>query len=295
MNQISGQMLNSVGALFPGIWGALACRRFCTPLISRQRSHDHDALVERARFHLRNATPLRVATSQGDIQAYILEPSGKPNDASVLLVHGWTGEASFMSAFAEHLHRRGFRVVLLDFPAHGKSDGKHTSLIGCAHAVREVAEALGPVSYVVAHSLGGLAALLAGGGGRPMPRSYPFEGYVLVATPNRFSDVTRRFSAEQGLSSAAQRVYEHRLERLAHRRIVDFTGVNLLAATSRPALLLHSRDDSEVSFADALQIAADCPASQLRPYDGLGHRKILYAPPVVHAATSYLVRRCQTA
>ena len=84
----------------------------------------------------------------------------------MLLVHGWTGEAAFMSAFAEQFRRRGLRAVLFDLPAHGRSAGARTTLISCAHAVREVAEALGPIQYVVAHSLGGLAALLAGGGRR---------------------------------------------------------------------------------------------------------------------------------
>ena len=196
-----------------------------------------------------------------------------------------------MSAFAEHLRRRGFRAVLFDCPAHGDSAGTRTSLIACAHAVREVAEALGPIQFVVAHSLGGLAALLAGGGGPPMPRPYPFSGYVLVATPNRFAEVTTKFGAEQGLSPAAQRAYEDRLERLAHRKIKDFTGANLLGATGRPALLLHARDDAEVTFASAEEIAASCPATELQAFDGLGHRKILYAPPVVRAATAFLTRQ----
>jgi pimeloyl-ACP methyl ester carboxylesterase len=271
--------------------GIRAFRQFCTPRLSSYRAPDHDQLVERARFHLRNAAPLRVATSEGDIQAYVFEP--EPNTAtgtSVLLVHGWTGEASFMTAFAEHFRKRGLRAVLFDFPAHGQSAGEHTSLIACAHAVREIAEALGPMHAVVGHSLGGMAALLAGGGGAPMPRAYPFQDYVLVAVPDRFSEVTRKFGEELGLLPAAQRVYEQRLEEIAHRRMADFTGAKLLAATGRPALLLHARDDADVEFADAEAIAAFCSGVQLQACDGLGHRRILYAPPVVRAVAAYLLR-----
>ena len=141
---------------------------------------------------------------------------------------------------------------------------------------------------MVAHSLGGLAALLAAGGDEPMPHAYPFQAFVLVATPNRFSEVTRKVGARLGLSSAAQRAYEQRLERLARRKLADFTGANLLAATERPALLLHSRDDAEVPFDDGQEIAASCALAELRPFDGLGHRKVLYAPPLIHAAVDYL-------
>jgi pimeloyl-ACP methyl ester carboxylesterase len=275
----------------PELRGELAFQQFCTPRLSSYRSADHEQLAERARFHLRHADPIWVATSEGDVQAYVFEPEGGTGrGASVLLVHGWTGEASFMTAFAEHFRKRGLRAVLFDLPAHGKSAGERTSLIACAHVVREIAEALGPIDYVVGHSLGGMAALVAGGGGPPMPRAYPFLDYVLVAVPNRFSQVTRKFGQELALSPAAQRAYERRLERIAHRKVEDFTGVNLLAATAQPALLLHARDDADVEFSNAEEIAAAYSPARLQPCDDLGHRKILYAPPVVRSAAAYLLR-----
>jgi len=273
--------------------GALAFRRFCTPAHSGYRTVDHDLLIERSRFHLRDAHPVSVATQEANLQAYVFEPEASEWAASVLMVHGWTGEASFMSAFAEHFRRRGFRVVLFDFPAHGKSAGRHTNLIACAHATREIAEALGPIHFVVAHSLGGHAALLAGGGGPPMPRVYPFRAFVLVSMPNKFADVTRAFGERLRLRPAAQRNYERRLEQLAHRSIAEFTGANLLAATGRPALLLHARDDTEIPIANAEQIAAQGLPAELVGFDGLGHRKILYAPPVVRCASTYLLRHQQ--
>jgi len=196
-----------------------------------------------------------------------------------------------MTAFAEHFRRRGFRNVLFDFPAHGRSTPERASLFDCAHAVRQVAEALGPIEYVLAHSLGGMAALLAGGGGAPMPRGYPFRAFVLVAMPNHFSTVTRTFGEDEGLSPEAQRAYERRLETIAHRKIADFTGVNLLKQTGRPALLLHSRDDPDIAFADAAAIAAASVRAELIPFDDLGHRKILYAPPAVRAASAFLLHQ----
>jgi pimeloyl-ACP methyl ester carboxylesterase len=272
----------------PRLAGYFAFRTFCTPSLSRQRSHDHDALVARARFHLRIAQPVQVSTRSGRVVAHVLEPEGATTRASVLVVHGWTSEASFMMAIAEYLRRRGYRVVVPDLPAHGLSPGVRTSLIDCAHAVREVAEALGPMSFAVGHSIGALAVLLAGGGARPMPRAYPFRAFALIASPNRFQDVTRRFGAEHRLSQAAQRDFERRLERIAERRIETFTGIDLLREAGRPALLVHSRDDEEVAFADAEAIAAACPGVSLDAHDDLGHRKILYAPPVVRTIGAFI-------
>jgi pimeloyl-ACP methyl ester carboxylesterase len=160
----------------------------------------------------------------------------------------------------------------------------------CAHAVRETATAMGPIRYAIAHSVGGLAVLVAGEGRRPMPCPYSFEAYVLLAMPDRFADITRRYGDEQALSPGALKAFERRLERLAQRKIADFTGSNLLAATDRPTLLLHAHDDHEVPFEDAERLMTSAPSVELRAFDGVGHRMLLYAPPVVRAAADFLER-----
>lgn len=273
----------------PGLAGDIAYRRFCQPRFSTRRTADHAALVERARFHLRNARWVEVATSEGRVQAYIFEPdSGTPDRGSVLVAHGWTSEASFMAVIAEQLRRAGFRVVTFDQPGHGKSARERASLIDCSRALLQVAEALGPMRFALTHSMGGLAALLAGEGQAPLGRAHPFERYVLISSPNAFGRITHEFGDEVGLSPAGLRVYERHLERIAHRPMASFTAANLLAATGRPALVVHARDDFEVSFENAEEIAAACPKAELKAVDGFGHRNILFAPPVIRAALSYL-------
>lgn len=271
----------------PALAGDIAYRRFCIPKLSSRRSSDHVLLAERARFHLRNANWVRVPTVGGLVQAYVFEPEG-PARGGVLIAHGWTSEASFMAVFAEQLRRAGFRVVAFDQPGHGKSAEERASLIDCARALLQVAEELGPLRFAVTHSMGGLAALLVGEGGPPMPRAYPFERYVLVSSPNRFATITQEFADELHLRASATRVFERHLERIAHRKLATFTAANLLAATGQPALVIHARDDTEVVFQNAEEIAAACPRAELMAFDGVGHRNILFAPPVIRAALSYL-------
>jgi pimeloyl-ACP methyl ester carboxylesterase len=160
----------------------------------------------------------------------------------------------------------------------------------CAHAVREVACALGPIRFAIGHSIGGLALLVTGEGRHPMPCPDPFEAYVLVAMPDRFADVTRRFGDEWALSPVVLQAFEGRLEQLAQRTIADFTGSRLLATVGRPTLLVHARDDQEVPFADAERLMAVGRATELQSFEGFGHRTILYAPPVVRAASAFLAR-----
>lgn len=277
------------GHLPPALAGDLAYKRFLQPRLSSRRSPDHVALADRARFHLRHANWVSVPTTEGPVQAYVFEPDAKAEArGSVLIAHGWTSEASFMAVIAEQLRRAGFRVVAFDQPAHGRTSRAAASLIDCARALLQVAEALGPVRFAVTHSMGGLAALLVGEGGPPMPRRYAFERYVLIASPNRLQTITDEFADEMGLGPKARRAYERHLERIAHRALSTFTAANLLSATGRPALVIHARDDTEVGFQDAEAIVARCSEATLQAVDGFGHRNILFAPPVIRAVVSYL-------
>jgi len=136
----------------PAIRAEEAFRLFCSP--EKHRSASYRKLAQRARFHLRHAGVRRY----GEIQAYAFEPSRK-SAGTVLLIHGWEAEASFLAAFAEPLRRLGFRVVALDLPAHGRSAVTHTNLAACARAAHRIAALSAPIAGIIGHSLGGLISL----------------------------------------------------------------------------------------------------------------------------------------
>lgn len=268
--------------------GDLAFRLFCMPQVSEYRTSDHALLTARSRHHLAGVPLVRHQTAAGEVVSYELLPdSGEPR-GHVLVIHGWTSEASFMMGLAEPLRRSGFRVVLVDCPAHGRTRSAQTNLIACALAVAEVALTIGPFDAVVAHSMGALAALLAGTDDPPMRQPVAFSRYVLIAAPNRFSEVTGRFARRHGLPWAARRQFERHLERLSRRDIAEFRADAFLSRIGSPALVVHARDDMEVPFHNAREIADVGTTVTLVPFDGLGHRKILYAPPVVRTVVNEL-------
>ena len=272
----------------PALAGDVAFRIFCTPELSQHRTPDHEILTARARFHLRHARWSAVDTPAGEVQTYVFEPDGVAR-GTVMLVHGWTSEAAFMTAFMEPLRRSGLRVVAFDFPAHGLSPGRRTNLADCARAMLAVCEHYGPIDAVVAHSFGGFVSLLVAEGGPPLGRAHPIGRFVLIACPNKLSEVTRNFGAALNLSIEAQRVYERHLERVGHRSVADFSAAELLRGTDAPVLIVHGRQDDEVTFRNAEDIAAARPSARLLPFDGLGHRNVLFAPPVFRAVMHELM------
>lgn len=279
----------------PALAGDLAFRLFCTPQVSQWRHPEHPKLVARARYHLRGAQARRIETPVGGVQIHIIDPVPSGVLGTVLIVHGWTSEASFMTALAEPVRRVGFRVVLMDMPAHGASEGRATNLIDCARATLAVGQAIGPLAGIVAHSFGGMVSLLAMEGGAPLAARLAVPQIALVASPNRLAQITRLFAEHWGLSSAGLRAFEKRLERVGHRPLGRFSSVALLAeCPSARALVVHAPDDEAVPFTAAEEIAAALPQAELKVFQGLGHRNILFAPQVARAVVAFLKAGVET-
>lgn len=269
--------------------GDLAYRHFCEPHRSERREAGHTFLVRRARRFLKDAHRHTVPSPHGDIPVYVFEPETDIPRATILVAHGWTAEASFMTLFGERLRHMGARAVLLDAPAHGKCKRTRASLVDYTESVLRVADAFQP-DYALAHSMGCFAVLHAGGGGPPFRRKYDFKRYVLIGPPDEFGEITREFADARSMTPAARVNFERHLERIAHRRLPTFTASHLLRAANRPALLIHSRDDLEIPFEHSEAIVQNCPTAELMPFDGTGHRKILSSPQVVRAAIGFLLR-----
>lgn len=275
-------------ALPPAVAADAALRLFCTPALSQWRHPKHHILTERARYYLRNADWQRLTGPLGALQTYHFAPDTEPHRGTVLLIHGWTGEASFMTAIAEPIRRVGYRVVLFDLPGHGLSAGRATNLMDCARATAWLADQIG-ADAIVAHSFGSMVGLVAMEGAPPMPHGLPaIKGIALISSPNELTEVTRKFARHWSLDDCGRRAFEQRLERIGRRPIGCFTVSRLLNACGRPALLVHARDDDEVPFANSEQITADCAGAELLAFDGLGHRNILFASQVARRVVTFL-------
>jgi pimeloyl-ACP methyl ester carboxylesterase len=276
-----------LAGLPPGAAGDAAFRIFCTPEISQWRQPAHATLVARARYHLRAAERVRVETPVGAVQTYRIKPEGTAL-GTVLVLHGWTSESSFMAALAEPVRRAGFNVLLMDMPAHGLSALRATNLIDCARALLAVGQSYGPIAGIVAHSFGGMVALLAMEGGPPLSGRLDVPRIVLVSCPNRIAEITALFARHWHLSAGGLKAFERRLERVGQRAISDFTAVKLLDASGASALVIHARDDAAVPFGAAEEIASGTARTQLKVFEGLGHSNILFAPQVARAAVGFL-------
>jgi pimeloyl-ACP methyl ester carboxylesterase len=205
---------------------------------------------------------------------------------AVLLLHGWGGYALQLSAFVRPLVERGLAVAAFDFPAHGESDGKRTDLPAIVQAMAAVVKALPPLAGIVAHSFGGVAAVLGASRG-----ALPAERLALLAGPAHFHTAEERFLEMTGLSARTFERMRHRIERRTGETWGALEPMALVHRLGRPGLIVQSDDDSELPITHAETLARLWPEARLDRRQGLGHYRLLRDPSVVGDVVEFVAPR----
>jgi len=244
------------------------------------------AVAERLFFKTRR-TPVRAGEGEVLEDAVPLAIAGMKawswgEGPTVILVHGWNGRATQLGSFVEPLVELGYQVVAFDAFGHGESPGTSMSLPELASCIRQVADELGDIYGVVAHSMGGAATTLA------LSEGLQVERAVFISPP---AD-PRVFLEVFGDALAITDEVRTRLKQRVERRVgmpIESMRADLLAPSMRvPLLVVHDQDDKEVPLHAGQSIADAWPSAELIITEGLGHQRILRAEPVTNVAVSFI-------
>jgi pimeloyl-ACP methyl ester carboxylesterase len=206
---------------------------------------------------------------------------GDASGPTVLLIHGWGGHAGQMTEFVEPLTAQGFRVVAIDMPAHGKSDGKLSSVVHFSTAIRQAARYFGRVHGVITHSLGG------GGLVHALLNGLSAKRVVLIAPQSQFHDYWRMFRNGLGMSDKA---WKHMVEISEDWLGVPFAEIHPGVGAPRmtaPALILHGTRDKLSPVKEGHEMARLWPDARLEEFD-TGHSSILREPAAIRAAAAFI-------
>ncbi|MEW5927722.1 MAG: alpha/beta hydrolase [Gemmatimonadota bacterium] len=201
---------------------------------------------------------------------------------AVYLLHGWGGRAASLAPFVGPLVERGFSAVAFDAPGHGSSDGRISTLLHFAAALRAAAAEVAPAHALVAHSMGAAAAAYALRGGLAAERAV-FVG--AAADPFRFHDT---FMEAVGLPRTEWGVSVREIEAWLGIPAGDVSVPASAPLMTVPLLAFHDRGDPEVPCSESEEIVAAWPGARLVATTGLGHREILRDPEVIRAAVDFL-------
>lgn len=211
----------------------------------------------------------------------------------VYLLHGWGGWRGQFDAFVAPLVSAGYRVVALDTPSHGDSapgvlGPRHSLLPEFVRTLAAVTGSVGRPHAIVAHSLGGTAAAVAVLDGLETGR------LVLIAAPADPIAHTHEFARTLGFGERTRRRLLSRMEALCDQPVTTFDVPTRAraprggAAGLPPVLVVHDRLDKEVPYEDSLALSGSWPDAELATTEGLGHRRILRAAPVVDLTLGFL-------
>lgn len=281
-------LVRAASLIAPRTTGRLAFRLFCTPPRPAKRNGNGKAGEQALPSRLRQASLRAIPFPCGSVQAYVFEPETGVATRTVLLVHGWTGDAASMTGFVEPLLAAGYRVVAFDLPGHGASTGRELNIPLGVASLAAVARVFGPFHAIVTHSFGGaitLAALAGSVRGQPVVSA---DRLVLIAAPSSISRITRQFGNAIGLGRRGQAALERRIHIVAGNPVEAFEGPLQLKAIGLPTLVIHDRQDRELGFQHAQALAETGPFVQLEVTEGLGHRRILKARSVADSVARFV-------
>lgn len=240
---------------------------------------------ERERDWLEEATEIAFESGGQRLSAWQWGVGG----ATVLLMHGWQGRGSQLGAFAAPLVARGYRVIALDGPGHGRSrkgGSTSSSIIEIAHAILDAERTFGRFDAVIAHSGGGAATLVA------LDRGLDLSKAVLIGTASELQSFFDEVVLRLGLSPRVGRLAQDRMEARFGIRWDDLerctTAPSLRLSDGLELLIVHDHDDREVPIESAERIHAGWPQSRFHTTRGLGHRRILRDPGVVAEVVTFV-------
>ncbi|MER8808070.1 alpha/beta hydrolase [Mesorhizobium australicum] len=273
----------------PRITGRAAFELFCRTPSTRTLTDGERRAIDRAAEFMAEARHHRLKTATGCVMVHEFRPEpGRESAGTVLVIHGWRSRTEYMRVLIEGFRAAGYKVVSLDLPGHGHSQGRHLNMVNAVEAARMAGEWFGPFVAAVGHSFGGAVAANAIAGSVKDIPPLSAARLVLIAAPSSLPAIFADFSRMLNVGPRSQVAMADRVEYLSGRPLHEFTGDRQLAQAPVPTLVIHAPDDREVPAEHARRYAGAGDHVRLHWAEGLGHRRILTDKGVVKRAVGFM-------
>lgn len=204
-----------------------------------------------------------------------------PQAKSALLLHGWGGHPMMLSATQTLLQTQGYRVYMPFLLGHDPYAPASCDFPGQGPLLLAMQAKYGPFDSVVAHSAGGLIMAMAHWLGFTLNR------VALLSAPASLSSLLQR-------SLVLHQAPRHYLPLLSthyqgrYPMPADLHTAHPYTFGGARVLIMHGKQDQRISPADARQIHAQLPDSQLHMIEGTGHLGILSHQRTQQALANFL-------
>ncbi|MDW9594619.1 alpha/beta fold hydrolase [Sinorhizobium meliloti] len=283
--------LKAVSAFSADKAGKSAFWIFCRTPSRKPKNGKEAALLKAAVPIMQRSRKVTLSFAGGWAAARHFERRMGGRGPRVLVAHGWGSRSDYLATLIDGLLSSGAEVVALDLPGHGASPGRTLTMPQAVRAIDAAWRHFDGFDVGIGHSFGGASLACAAGAVLcDVPARVPGK-LVLIGAPSEMTWLFRGFGRTLGLAPKAQAAFEGMVERLSGRRIEGFDATRILAALRKPVLVIHAEDDKEVPADHARRYGAVGPNVELHWANGLGHRRIVSAAPVIEKITEFLWER----
>ena len=259
-------------AVSPSLTTKFAAKLFTTPI--RHKLPKRELHMERESVQ----KSIVVTEIQKEIVVYEYGKSNK----KILLVHGWSGRGTQLVKIADELLKLGYMTISFDAPAHGKSKGNSSIMIEFIASILEIEKQYGPFEFAVGHSLGGMSVLNA------IKQNLQVKKAVIIGSGDIIQDIIDDFICKLQLKPEYGIKLRNHFEAKFGGKMDDYSAYKAAEKTEIPVLVIHDKDDDDVSVKAAYHIQKHLKQSEIMITEGLGHRKILGDEAVIQKITAFL-------
>jgi hypothetical protein len=229
----------------------------------------------------RSARQFEVTFQNKRVQCYEWGDASQPY---VLVVHGWAGRATQFRKFIPVFNRAGYRLIGFDGPAHGKSDGRRTSIAEFEEAMKAIVREKGNPEAIIAHSFGGGASLFA------IVNGLRVDKLITIATPTIADLIIQAYLKAIGGSWAMGLAFKKLIEQRHGKPFEQFTAMELIKRV--PAgfqlMMINDEEDRDVELIHSIELKKIYPDARMMITKGLGHNRILKDEGVISACLAFV-------
>lgn len=266
------KIVSILSFLFPSVFINIAYKKITNPQIRKLRENELE-ILEQSKKEIFEFKDFKIQTYQwGD------------KGETILLIHGWEGQAGNFSDMVYKLVEAGYKVRAFDGPSHGFSSKGRTSLLEFSELIGVLIKKYN-AKKLISHSFGGVATTYA----LWKNPEIEIDKYLLLTTPNRFLDRIDYVISENGISNRVKSRLIKRFENEINYK-VESLNVSEFVKTIKvnEALIIHDKNDKVLPIQESITVNKSWPHSKLIKIEGTGHFRILRTEKVFDLALDFI-------
>lgn len=217
---------------------------------------------------------------------HVFKPDGT-SKGKILVTHGWMSRSVYMMGIIDALHRAGYTVYALDFPAHGESKGIQVKWFESVQTITEAQKNFGPFDAAIGHSYGG-SMLLCAFCLADYFHVTQFSKIALIAAPTTVTSPIKRAARRLKLNRYSYRLFRQWMHSEHNIDVKLLKPYDKAKAGNTKFLAIHGENDTIIPTQESIRFCHSNPNAKLRLEPDLNHNNVLFSDQTYQDLLSFI-------